>query len=209
MTYISIEGNISAGKSTLLTYLEKEKKFQIIKEPLNIWENFKGYNLLRLSYENKAQYSFLFQNLVQLSMLKQHLSHKNRQMVIQERSYLSTHQIFCQKFKQDKTFSYLETEILNEYFTFFAGQFEQQISPKKIIYLQTKPEVSFERIKYRNRGGENFISLEYVKSIHNLYENWITKIKKEGNIKVLTVDANQDKARIHNEYNKIIHFIEA
>ena len=44
---VIIEGNISSGKTTLLDYLEvKLPNAFIVQEPVSIWQNYKGHNLL-------------------------------------------------------------------------------------------------------------------------------------------------------------------
>ena len=54
---VSIEGNIGAGKSTVLEHLEKHMangKVLFLKEPLDIWEQFhdeNGHTILEKFYE--------------------------------------------------------------------------------------------------------------------------------------------------------------
>lgn len=59
---IFIEGNIGAGKSTLLNHLAKYNFIKIHQEPVDKWQNFNGFNLLELSYENPEKYASMFQS---------------------------------------------------------------------------------------------------------------------------------------------------
>jgi deoxyadenosine/deoxycytidine kinase len=45
------------------------------------------------------------------------------------------------------------------------------------VYLKTDPEVVYQRIFQRGRSEENYISLDYLKSIHNLHEDWLINKK--------------------------------
>lgn len=57
MSIISVEGNIGAGKSTLLSLLDME----VIKEPVDEWENTGGKNILEKYYEDPKRWAFTFQ----------------------------------------------------------------------------------------------------------------------------------------------------
>lgn len=42
-----------------------------------------------------------------------------------------------------------------------------------LVYLRTNPEVVFERIQARAREEESCVSLEYLKKLHELHEDWL------------------------------------
>ena len=42
-----------------------------------------------------------------------------------------------------------------------------------IVYLQTDPEVCIERMRNRGRSEETGISLEWLREVHKLHENWL------------------------------------
>lgn len=54
-----------------------------------------------------------------------------------------------------------------------------------IIYLKCSPAICHERIKKRNRQGEEGIPLEYLQKVHDRHEEWISRQK---NVKILTID---------------------
>ena len=56
---------------------------------------------------------------------------------------------------------------------------------KAIIYLRCAPEMCLNRIKKRNREGEESIPLEYLQKVHKRHEEWLPTLK---NIPILTVD---------------------
>jgi len=45
------------------------------------------------------------------------------------------------------------------------------------VYLRTDPEVVYDRICQRGRSEEKSISLNYLKSIHELHEDWLIRKK--------------------------------
>ena len=64
--FISIEGNIGSGKSTILEKLQEfmrdNNRIVFLKEPVDIWETIKdentGENILQKFYKNQDKYNF-------------------------------------------------------------------------------------------------------------------------------------------------------
>ena len=56
---ISIEGNIAAGKSTLLDYLDSNPEITVLKEPVHRWRNVARYNLLERMYNDPIRHAHL------------------------------------------------------------------------------------------------------------------------------------------------------
>lgn len=54
-----------------------------------------------------------------------------------------------------------------------------------IIYLKCDPTICHQRIKKRNREGEEGIPLDYLQKVHDRHEEWISRQK---NVKILTID---------------------
>lgn len=42
-----------------------------------------------------------------------------------------------------------------------------------LVYLRTTPEVVYERMKARGRSEETSVSLDYLKQLHDLHEDWL------------------------------------
>lgn len=47
-----------------------------------------------------------------------------------------------------------------------------------LVYLRTTPEVVYERMKMRGRSEESSVSLDYLKQLHDLHENWLIHGRK-------------------------------
>lgn len=67
MVNVFIEGNIRAGKSTLLRLIESKSngKVNFVPESVKLWTNFKGVNILEYYY-NDNMWSYVFQLLYTL-----------------------------------------------------------------------------------------------------------------------------------------------
>lgn len=56
------------------------------QEPVELWRNLEGHNLLEKLYEDPQRWSFLFQSYVQLTRLNIHLQHTTNPVKMIERS---------------------------------------------------------------------------------------------------------------------------
>ena len=54
-----------------------------------------------------------------------------------------------------------------------------------VIYLKCTPEVCIERIRKRNRPGEEVLPLAYIKKVHERHEKWIGSL---SGVPTLTID---------------------
>ena len=74
-----------------------------------------------------------------------------------------------------------------------------------VIYVKTDPTLCDERIKLRNREGEN-IPIEYLEKCHDYHENWMDNLKDTHKVKV--IDGNLDKdISLNDNINSIINFL--
>lgn len=66
-----VEGNIGSGKSTFLDFLQLGTlgKIKVVKEPVEKWSNYAGFNLLEAFYKNPAEYALKLQIVVTLTFL--------------------------------------------------------------------------------------------------------------------------------------------
>lgn len=68
---IAVEGNLGAGKSTYLAFLQKIlPDIEIIKEPVDEWQNIRGHNLLEMFYKDSKRWSFTFQTYAMVSRMR-------------------------------------------------------------------------------------------------------------------------------------------
>lgn len=184
---VSIEGNISSGKSTLLDSIAKASNFTCIPEPLSLWQNYGSTNPLSIYYKDPSRWCFYFQSLVQYSVVKELCSYPPNRLLVTERSLDSVTNIFN---KLSVSRNYLQTHeltLLDDWSTFVASKFD--IRPKCYIYLQTPPEVCFQRLISRNRPEELQLRLSDLSALSTLHDNWLLK---SSNVLVIRDNSPQD-----------------
>jgi len=186
---ISIEGNIGSGKSTIIEKLKQEKlNIIFLPEPVDVWNQIKDLNgttILEKYYKDNKKYSFSFQMMAyitRLSQLKKAIdSAPNDSIIITERCLYTDRFVFAKMLYDYGDIEHIEYSIYLKWFDEFMD-----FKMSGIIYMQTLPEICFERIKIRNRKGEENIPLEYLRNCHNYHEEWI----KNTSIPVSILNAN-------------------
>jgi deoxyadenosine/deoxycytidine kinase len=180
--FISIEGNIGAGKSTLFAKLKQyvldnnlQDKVVFIDEPLEIWKGIidpvTGKTILELFYENPSKWSFSFQTMVfasQQKYIRNTLNtHPECRILISERSIEAGRNIFT-KICLDS--NYINTTEMQIYDLLFETN---QYPLHMTILLNTSADVCFERIQQRGRKGENEITMDYLTQCDTYYRKWL------------------------------------
>ena len=177
---IHVEGNIGAGKSTLLNYLKDNLECNTSQEPVQEWMKL---DLLDKFYKDINRWSFTFQMNCFISRAHQVEQLPEGNNLI-ERSIMSD-KIFAQNCYNNGDMEKTEFDI---YLRWSSWLYETVCKPvKNVIYLRSSPEVSYERIKKRNRDGEESIPLEYLKQLHQLHDEWLMDNK---DINLLVIDAD-------------------
>lgn len=202
---ISIEGNIASGKSSLIKYLNNKidlfnepnensfkypmksanVNFNIIPEPVQLWRNLNGNNLLDLMYKDPHKWAFSFHSYVQLTMLENHLSILNQKSLnsentisIMERSLYSARYCFVENIYRAEILKPVEYEILDKWYNWMIENNDCKLDI--VFYLRTDPETCLKRLRERNRTEEiDRISLGYLKNLHDLHEKWLFEQKSE------------------------------
>lgn len=150
---VCIEGNIGAGKSTVLARLAQDG-YPVHMEPVHEWKDW-----LELFYADKKRWAFGMQMRVLASLLEY------PQECIVERSTSSTRHVFAQVLYNQGDLSEKEFQVYKQYFEATAW------TPDAIVYVDASPETCFERIRARARPGEDSIDLAYLKKLDFHYNN--------------------------------------
>ena len=180
-----LEGNIGTGKSTFLKMIETAG-INVIYEPVDEWINMKnvnGKNLLEEFYGNQKRYAYTFQSIAFRTRVKN--IHNCKHDTIVERSIFTDRNVFAKTCYENGMMNDIEW---NDYISWFDWLSESlNIKPEGYIYLKTQPEVSYSRIKKRNRSGEEIIPFDYLSTLHEKHEDWLNNEKN-----VLILDASRD-----------------
>ncbi|XP_060537310.1 deoxynucleoside kinase-like [Cylas formicarius] len=200
---VIVEGNIGSGKTTFLNYFKQYHDICVLSEPIEMWRNCNIHNLLGLLYTDIKKWSFTFQSYVQLTMLQQHVRKTECPVKLMERSIYSARYCFVEKMKEDNLLPLPSAAVIDQHFTWIKQN--ANIGVDLIIYLRTTPEVVYERMLQRNRAEEKSVSLEYLKALHQIHEEWLFhKTLFELPANVIILNANLDKSIITDEYIKCV-----
>lgn len=174
--FITIEGNIGAGKTTLATILAKKLNARIILE------EFADNPFLSKFYDNPGQYAFpleLFFMAERYKQLKEMVHTKDLFQSITVSDYLFTKCLLFAKVN-------LPEEEFRLYQKLFDIIHQQLVFPDVLIYLHAPVNKLQQNIKKRNRPFEQSIPDEYLFNIQETYTHYI----KQHNIKTIFVDAS-------------------
>jgi len=173
--FVTIEGNIGAGKTTLTHLLSKHFNARLVLE------EFADNPFLPKFYENPGQYAFpleLFFMAERYKQLKELLQTKDMFQTITLSDYLFT-----------KCLLFAKVNLPDEEFRLYQKLFEiinpQIPQPEILIYLHAPVHKLQENIKKRNRDYEQNIPNNYLFTLQETYTQYI----KQHNIKTLFVDA--------------------
>merc|ERR1712156_578267 len=183
-------------------FKKHESLVQVCTEPVDKWRDLHGHNLLQKMYEDPKRWSFELQSYIQLTMVKEHMKPCSVPVKMMERSLLSARYCFVENHYNTGQLQESEYLVLSEWFNFLISCPQMNFNVDKIVYLRTNPEVLYERIKKRNRREECTIPFSYLKSLHDLHEEWLvhqTKIKAQAPVTI--IDANGDLEDLYEEYN--------
>jgi deoxyguanosine kinase len=174
--FITVEGNIGAGKTTLTHLLAKHFNARLILE------EFADNPFLPKFYENPAQYAFpleLFFMAERYKQLKEMVHTKDLFQSVTVSDYLFT-----------KCLLFAKVNLPEEEFRLYQKLFEiihQQLAfPDILIYLHAPVQKLQANIKKRNRSYEQAIPDEYLFNIQETYTSYI----KQHNIKTIFIDAS-------------------
>lgn len=194
---ITIEGNIGSGKSTMINRLRSMyENVVVIDEPVDQWLAMKDENdksLLELFYSDMNRWSYTFQNSAFITRyLNAYQAIQNNQssntVFISERGILTDRYVFASMLKDNGNLSSIEWQLYTKWF----DHFQTLINIQGIVYIDTPSDVCSERIKKRNREGENNIPLTYLQSLEKYHLDWINST----NLPVLRISSdasNTDK----------------
>jgi deoxyguanosine kinase len=188
--FITIEGNIGAGKTTLANLLSKHYNARLILE------EFADNPFLPKFYENQEQYAFpleLFFMAERYKQLKELLQTQDIFQTVTISDYLFT-----------KCLLFAKVNLPEQEYLLYQKLFDiinpQLVQPELLIYLHADVPKLKANIKKRNRAYEQSISPEYLYTLQQTYTQYI----KQYNVKTLIVDMNSADFVNNNEHFEIL-----
>jgi len=174
--FITIEGNIGAGKTTLSHLLARHYNARLILE------QFADNPFLPKFYENPAQYAFpleLFFMAERYKQLKELVHTGDLFQSVTISDYLFT-----------KCLLFAKVNLPDQEFLLYQKLFDiirsQMIQPEILIYLHAPVNKLQSNIRKRNRSYEQHIPDDYLYNIQEAYTHYI----RQYNIRTLFIDVS-------------------
>ena len=179
--FVSIEGNIGSGKTTLIHKLKEKYKDRedilFLEEPINIWnliQDKNGKTVLEYFYEDLGKYAFPFQVMAyttRLQLMKETITNASPKIkiVVMERSLEADSNIFAKMLYEEGVLNTIEYQI----YSLMTENDWKDYGVDGIIWLHTEPEECYSRVQIRKREGEEGINLGYLKKCHQYHLEWL------------------------------------
>lgn len=189
--HIAIAGNIGAGKTTLCELLSAHFGWEVN------YESTDDNPYLEDFYNDMNRWSFNLQIYFLSNRYRQIVDiQKGSKTVIQDRSIYEDAHIFAPNLHH---MGLMTERDFHNYFELFDLMRSQVKAPDLLIYLRASVPTLVQHIQQRGRDYESTMSLHYLKSLNDKYEEWINSYT-EGTLLVLDVDEldykHQEKDRL-------------
>jgi deoxyguanosine kinase len=159
--YIAIEGPIGVGKSSLAQILARKFGARLVKEDVA------NNPFLERFYENPRKFAFQTQLFFLLSRYRQ-------QKEVAQGNLFESGVVCDYILAKDKIFALinLEDDEVSLYESIYKLLVSTLPKPDMVIYLQARPEVLLSRVRKRGVAYERNISLDYLKTLSDAYNEY-------------------------------------
>ena len=169
--YISIAGNIGAGKSSLTGLLAQHFRWKAF------YESVDDNPYLADFYEDMLRWSFNLQIYFLSSRFRHQKDMLRKQIsLIQDRTIYEDVEIFAKNLHQ---MDLMSDRDFNNYEALFHEMSYYLRPPDLLIYLRAQVPTLVRQIQQRGREYENSIRIDYLERLNNLYEDWINRYPPE------------------------------
>lgn len=177
--HIAIAGNIGSGKTTLTDMLAKHFKFQPQFEDVDTNPYLSSF------YEDMKRWSFNLQVYFLNSRFRQIVEiQRNNTDVVQDRTIYEDAHIFAPNLHSMGLMTSRDFETYKSLFDLMSSFIK---APDLLVYLKAEVHTLVRQIQKRGREYENSIRLDYLKSLNERYEEWISGYKL-GKLLIIEVD---------------------
>ncbi|KAB0285453.1 AAA family ATPase [Vibrio fortis] len=195
MPYITLEGNVGVGKSTLLKRLSEELGWEAVEEGIEFDSGFQ--KLLKKRYEDPSP-----ENVANLQIYIANFMAERINALDPNKYYLVERSVFA-----TELFSLAagRTDIIDA----IAGHVLRVPPPEFYLYLTAPPRLCHERVIERARDVEAAgVPLDYLHTLHDIHERWYHMMQPLGRVKRVdavkhpdvSVLADYIKSRVYAKY---------
>ena len=193
--FISIEGNIGAGKTTLATKIAEDYNAKLILE------QFEENSFLPKFYKEPDKYAFP----LELSFLAERYEQLKHQ--------LSTHDLFksftISDYFINKSFIFARKNLPEDTFSLYKKLFEiiseSLPKPDLLVYLYLSIDNLLKNIQSRGRDYEQDIKPDYLMKIQ---ESYLDYLRQKSNMRIVIIDTNNmDFVKRPEDYQTLLEII--
>ncbi len=194
-SFIAIEGNIGAGKTTLATRMSQQFNARLILE------QFEDNSFLPKFYEDPSRYAFP----LELSFLADRFQQLKSQLAVQD----MFHPVTIADYYILKSLIFAKKTLNSEEFTLYTRLFSiiENVLPKPdlLVYLYLDISRLQSNIRRRGRVYEQKIEDDYLQRIQ---EGYLDYIRQQQDLRVLLIDTNKlDFVARPRDYDRLTEII--
>ena len=167
--FITVEGPIGVGKTSLTKALSEQHQFQLLKEIVD--EN----PFLNKFYEDIEEWSFQTEMFFLCNRYKQ-LSDIQKKFISNQEPVVADYHIFKNLIFAKRT---LPEEEYAKYEAIYKILTADMPKPNMVIYLHASLDTLMKRIKLRGRGFEQMITPDYMEQLSADYHEFIERFERE------------------------------
>ena len=213
--FIIVDGVIGAGKTTVISLIEKKinsngkLKIKAIYEPVKLWNDT---GALQYFYQDIQKNCYEFQTYSYItrieSVIDEIYNAQDADIYILERSIWTDKYIFMELLKE--CVGDLRMSMYNTWWNMWSYIMPMRVD--KWVLLDTSLEESLKRITSRNRNGESAVDKDYQTKLYIKHIEFYNQLKKE-NKPVVIIESNimdtnflEDSEQIDTIINLIVDF---
>ncbi|HEY6867269.1 MAG TPA: deoxynucleoside kinase [Candidatus Eisenbacteria bacterium] len=179
--FLAIAGNIGVGKTELTNRLSAELGWLAYYEP--VIDN----PYLDVFYADMRRWSFHLQIYFLSERFKAQAEiGKSELPFIQDRTIYEDAEIFAKTLHAQGAMTEVDYRNYRALFEIMVGYLRK---PDLVIYLKASPDVLLQRIERRGRASEKSIGRDYIVSLNQAYDDWMSRIR--GDLEVIEIDTDQ------------------
>ena len=203
----ALEGNIGAGKTTVIHHLQQIYGDQVIlvEEPVKDWQNLKGENLLKKKNDDLNRWGYSFEAYVLITKMNEltKVAFSDKKIILIERCML-TDKVFFDINVENGFSNPMEEAMFKNLYEFLSNNVYPKLSG--IIYLDTPVEECINRMIKRGRKAEKSLTKEYLTQLDDNFK----KVIKESGIPYLKLNGVYDlKSDLSNVQHQLMNFIQS
>ncbi len=174
---ICLEGNIGAGKSTLMRQLNELPLVTLFEENLEKWTSVPECdgpsNLLQLFYKKPKRHAAIFQTYGMVTQHANHLATVTTPIKVIERSIYSSFGVFTELLHKQEKLLPVERPVLQHLYS--SLKTNTDCTMHCVVYIEVPTSLAAHRISWRGREEERqegAIDTNYLRQVDEQYEEF-------------------------------------